>query len=104
MALTLLIKKLSLLAARILWKREGKTQLENFTVKASLNPRFKDKWFPLNDNEYADQLRKKKKYQEQNYKTSRLGNSPLFEMRRILNRLNDNAANNITNELIDRAE
>ena len=65
-----------------------KIQLENFAVRASNNPRFKDKWFPLNNNEYTCQLRNRPKYQEMNYKTSRLGNSPLFEMRRILNRLN----------------
>ena len=66
------------------------TQLENFTVKVSKNPRFKDKWFPLNTNSYTDQLQRKLKYKELNYGTKRLGDSPLFEMRRILNRLDDN--------------
>ena len=65
-------------------------QLENFAVKASKNPHFSTKWFPLNTNEYTNHLRKRQKYREFNYKTSRLGTSPLFEMRRILNRIDDN--------------
>ena len=64
-----------------------KKQLEKFTVKASNNPRFKDKWFPRNDNIYTDHLRTRQKYKELRYRTNRLGVSPLFEMRRILNRL-----------------
>ena len=37
-------------------------QLENFALKASNSARFKDKWFPINDNSYTPHLRTHQKY------------------------------------------
>ena len=55
-----------------------------FTVKASNNPLFKEKWFPLNP-ETDYNVRNRKKYREFHSKTDRLQKSPLFQMRRRLN-------------------
>ena len=77
---------LSISGTESLVERRG-LQLERFAVKASQNPRFKDKWFPQNNNEHTSLLRTRNKYQEMSYTTDRLEKSPLFEMRRILNRI-----------------
>ena len=60
--------------------------IERFAVKTSLNPRFSNRWFPLNENIHHD-IRHPKRYREFNCKTSRLYNSPLYHMRRVLNNL-----------------
>ena len=56
--------------------------LRRFAEKASTNSQFSH-WFPLNQNRASQ--RSDKKYQELHAKSNRLYNSPLFEMRRILN-------------------
>lgn len=57
-----------------------------FCMKMSKSERFSRKWLPLR--EYEDDvrvLRRRKKYIEYNARTTRMYNSPVFEMRRILN-------------------
>ena len=60
--------------------------IQKFAVKTSLNPRFANKWFPKNENNNYN-TRHPKIYKEFACKTSRLYNSPLYHMRRVLNNL-----------------
>ena len=53
--------------------------------------RYGDIWFPENVQNVNQSLRNKKKYKEFYARTSRLYNSPLYSMRRILNNANDNS-------------
>ena len=55
----------------------------NFANKLSQNVRYSD-WFPLNE-ETGMNLRKRKKFREEHARTERLFNSPLFNIRRVLN-------------------
>ena len=58
---------------------------ENFAMKMSRSVRFSEKWLPQYDTESQRNLRNTKKYIEFQSKTTRLYNSPVFKMRRILN-------------------
>ena len=58
--------------------------IKNFAVKTAANPRFSERWFPLNDNAHYN-IRCPKQYLEFPSKTARLYNSPIFHMRRLLN-------------------
>ena len=59
---------------------------ERFTRKASTNARVKDKWFPLCPSN-GHNTRNPLKYIEQSAKTERLAKSPLFQMRKLLNKI-----------------
>ena len=61
---------------------------ERFSVKSSKNPRFKDRWFPLSAQTPHD-TRRPLKYAEFHARTDRLLNSPLYQMRKRLNRLSE---------------
>ena len=56
-----------------------------FAVKMSRSERFESRWFPRWVNEHEVGLRKEKRFIEFHARTSRLYNSQLFHMRRILN-------------------
>ena len=68
-----------------------KTRRENafikFTTTISNNKRYSD-WFPLNEDRGLN-LRREKTYKEIYARTERLYNSPLFNMRRTLNRIEE---------------
>lgn len=61
-------------------------RVEKFALKNSQNWRVKEKWFPPAPHTIHD-TRHKKKYLEEKSKTKRLYNSPIFTLRRTLNRL-----------------
>ena len=61
-------------------------RIRKFAVKTAANPRFAERWFPKNPPP-AHNIRKPKIYHEENSRTTRLYNSPLFTMRRILNQI-----------------
>ena len=65
-------------------RRDG--ALKKFAIKASKNPKYQH-WFPLSDPP-AHNTRYHKKYQEIKCRTSRMYNSPIYTMRRILNEIN----------------
>ena len=67
----------------------------NFSKSISANERYKH-WFPLNECEVN--LRRGKIYREENAKTDRLYNSPLFSMRRALNEIYEENQNRKTND------
>jgi hypothetical protein len=72
---------------RLTVRRE--TLCKKFAEKAVKNERFSARWFPVKDtNENTPVLRKtsSRKYVEYNARTERRYNSPLFFMRRLLNR------------------
>ena len=57
-----------------------------FAIKCSKNPKIKDSWFPLaEENNYN--LREVTKYREEIARTDRLKNSPIYRMRKRLNEL-----------------
>ena len=58
--------------------------LQNFAQKTLQNPKFSHKWFPLAPETNHD-TPFPKKFLEEESRTARLYNSPLFTMRRILN-------------------
>ena len=58
--------------------------LERFTRKAQANPLY-SQWFEENENPRRGSQRFSKRYKEKMARTSRLYNSPVFTMRRILN-------------------
>lgn len=60
------------------------TRIRRFAEKTLSNPRFASRWFPLSQKHQHD-TRHTRKFLEENARTSRLYNSPLFTMRRILN-------------------
>ena len=57
----------------------------NFAVKASNNPRYMDRWSPLNPDPHYN-IRNPKMYKEFKARTERLQNSPLFQLRKRLNK------------------
>ena len=59
---------------------------ERFAVKCSKNPLINFKWCPLNP-EPQYPLRQRRRYLEENARTQKLYDSPLFALRRTLNRL-----------------
>lgn len=61
---------------------------EKFAQKTLSNPRFSETWFPVNDSVEHD-LRRRLKYKEFYARTERLKNSPMFAMRRCLNRVGE---------------
>ena len=64
-----------------------KTRRENavlkFAQKTLKNPRYADRWFPKRD--IVQHTRANNPYIEEQAKGSRLYNSPLFSMRRLMN-------------------
>ena len=74
--------------------------LRKFAAKSLTNKQF-EHWFPLNQNRASQ--RQSKMYQEKFAKGDRLYNSPLFEMRRILNESEKEARREAT-EAIDLSD
>ena len=68
---------------------ERRQRLTNkFTVKATKNPKYKKKWFPLKTFTHHD-LRNERFYDEKFAKTDRLYISPIYYYRRILNEIHE---------------
>ena len=61
----------------------------NFARKTEKNLRYKGKWFPENSRTGRD-TRRMEKYAVERARTSRMFNSPIFYMRRVLNQENKN--------------
>ena len=59
--------------------------VEKFAKKMLRNERFQKKWFPRWNNEFEINLRQNREFIEYHARTSRLYNSQLFHMRRLLN-------------------
>lgn len=59
-----------------------------FAIKTANDHRFQSRWFPLNEGNGHD-LRHGKVYKEYFARTERLRNSPIFAMRRLLNKLEE---------------
>ena len=59
---------------------------DDFTLKASNSERYSSRWFPTKTFEHAD-LRKERIYVEKYARTDRLRFSPLYTMRRRLNKI-----------------
>lgn len=57
--------------------------VQKFARKTALNLRYSDKWFP-NQNPQRE-LRQNKTYLEENTRSKRMFNSPIYAMRQILN-------------------
>ena len=60
-----------------------------FALKCSTNPRFREKWFPLNP-QSSKGLRAQNKYVEFPARTERMLKSPLYQMRKRLNQIHRN--------------
>ena len=59
--------------------------IAKFANKAVLNPKFSEKWFPINTTERDARTSTRKKYIEKNCTTERSRNNPVQYMIRILN-------------------
>ena len=58
---------------------------ERFAAKTASNPRFANKWFPLNNAERSVRPGTRKKYLEKHHKTERSRNNPVQYLLRVLN-------------------
>ena len=78
-----------------------KKRLENLQKKTSKNKQF-EHWFPTNDNQSSQ--RSGNKYREIFARSDRLYDSPLFEMRRLLNNTENETRTSNLSEFIDLSD
>ena len=87
-------KKLLEKSGLVTLKTHREEALQKFAVKTVKNARFTDRWFALNNCTNTMSLRNQQKYRIERSNFERMNKSPLNEIRKYLNEINENPPTN----------